>query len=47
VLGSLAPNAYSFMGALREVAKLEAESAPEVARRLREDGAEVALLTPT
>ena len=47
VLGSLSPNAYSFMGALREVAKLEGESAPEVARRLREDGAEVALLTPT
>jgi D-proline reductase (dithiol) PrdB len=46
-LGGLAPNAYSFMGALRDVAKLEAESAPAVARRLREDGADAALLTPT
>jgi D-proline reductase (dithiol) PrdB len=46
-LGGLARNAYSFMGALRDVAKLEGESAPEVARRLREDGADVALLTPT
>jgi D-proline reductase (dithiol) PrdB len=46
-LGGLAPNAYSFMGALREVARLEGESGPEVARRLREDGADVVLLTPT
>lgn len=46
-LGELAPNAYSFMGALREVTKLEHESGPEVARRLRADGADVALLTPT
>ncbi|HTO11952.1 MAG TPA: glycine/sarcosine/betaine reductase selenoprotein B family protein [Candidatus Binatia bacterium] len=46
-LGGLARNAYSFMGALRDVATLEGESGPEVARRLREDGADVALLTPT
>ena len=46
-LGGLAPNAYSFMGALRDVATLEGESAPEVARRLRADGADAALLTPT
>ena len=47
VIGGLAPNHYSFMGALRDVAKLEGESGPEVARRLREDGAEAVLLTPT
>jgi D-proline reductase (dithiol) PrdB len=46
-LGGLAPNAYSFMGALRDVAKLEHDSGPEVARRLRADGADLALLTPT
>jgi D-proline reductase (dithiol) PrdB len=46
-LGGLAPNAYSFMGALRDVAKIESETGPEAARRLREDGADVALLTPT
>jgi D-proline reductase (dithiol) PrdB len=47
VIGSLAPNHYSFMGALRDVARLEGESGPDVARRLCADGAEVALLTPT
>lgn len=47
VIGGLAPNHYSFMGALRDVTKLEGEGGPEVARRLREDGAEVVLLTPT
>lgn len=46
-LGALARNAYSFMGALRDVARLEGETGPEVARLLREDGADVALLTPT
>lgn len=47
VLGGLAPHHYSFMGALRDVTRLERETGPEVARRLREDGADVALLTPT
>jgi D-proline reductase (dithiol) PrdB len=45
-LGSLA-RSYSFMGALREVGRLERETGPEVARRLREDGADAALITPT
>ena len=45
-LGGLAPRAYSFMGALRDVARLEGETGPDVARRLREDGADIALLTP-
>ena len=46
-VGALVGHAYSFMGALREVAKLESESGPEVARRLRDDGADAVLLTPT
>jgi len=47
VLGGVAPSHYSFMGALRDVAKLESESGPEVARRLRDEGADAVLLTPT
>lgn len=46
-LGGLAPNGYSFMGAQRELTRIESETGPEVARRLCEDGADVVLLTPT
>jgi D-proline reductase (dithiol) PrdB len=46
-LGGLGPSCYSFMGALRDTARLETETGPEVARRLREEGADVALVTPT
>ena len=46
-LGALAPYHYSFMGALREVAKLDRETGPEVGRRLREEGVDAALITPT
>ena len=46
-LGGLAPRHYSFMGALRDVGRLESETAPEAARRLRDEGADVALITPT
>ena len=46
-LGALAPLSYSFMGALRDVVRLERETAPEVARRLRDEGVDVALVTPT
>ncbi|HLZ69670.1 MAG TPA: glycine/sarcosine/betaine reductase selenoprotein B family protein [Dehalococcoidia bacterium] len=46
-LGGLAPNCYSFMGAQRDVSRIVSETAPEVARRLREDGADAVLLTPT
>ena len=46
-LGTLAPFHYSFMGALRDTAKIERETGPEVARRLRDDGAHAALITPT
>ena len=44
---ALAPNHYSFMGALRETTKLENETGPEIARRLTDEGADVALITPT
>jgi len=46
-LGGLGPSCYSFMGALRDVARLEADTGPEVARRLREEGVDTALITPT
>jgi D-proline reductase (dithiol) PrdB len=46
-LGPLAPHCYSFMGALRDTARLETETGPEVGRRLRDEGADAALITPT
>ena len=46
-LGPLAPNSYSFMGAQRDAARIEGETGPEVGRRLRDEGADVALITPT
>jgi D-proline reductase (dithiol) PrdB len=44
---ALAPNHYSFMGALRDTVKIDAETGPEVARLLAAEGADVALITPT
>ena len=46
-IGGLAPNGYSLIGALRDVRRVESETGPEVARRLVDDGAHVALITPT
>jgi len=46
-LGALAPNHYSFMGAQRDLARIQAETGPEVGRRLREEGVDAALVTPT
>jgi D-proline reductase (dithiol) PrdB len=46
-LGSLAPACVSFMGALRDVARLTSATGPEVGARLRADGVDVALITPT
>ena len=46
-LGGLGPNHYSFMGAQRDTVRIEGETGPEVGRRLREEGADVALITPT
>jgi D-proline reductase (dithiol) PrdB len=47
VLGALAPYSYSFMGAQRDVARIERETGPEVGRRLREEGVDAVLITPT
>ncbi len=47
VVGSLADNSYSFMGALRDPSKVYSETGPEVARKMLDEGVEVALLTPT
>ena len=47
VIGSLADDYYSFMGALRDAAKVYSETGPEVARKMQDDGVEVVLLTPT
>jgi D-proline reductase (dithiol) PrdB len=47
VVGSLAQQNYSFMGALRNPHRLMEETGPEVAQRLRDEGVEVVLLTPT
>jgi D-proline reductase (dithiol) PrdB len=46
-LGGLAPLHYSFMGAQRELSRIDGETGPEVGRRLREEGVDLALLTPT
>ena len=46
-IGSLSDNYYSFMGAPTDVTGIIEESGPEVARRLKEEGVEVVLLTPT
>ena len=46
-IGSLAESNYSFMGALRTWDVLEGETGPQVAGRLKRDGVDVVLLTPT
>jgi D-proline reductase (dithiol) PrdB len=46
-LGGLAPNHYSFMGAQRDLVGIQTETGPEVGRRLREEGVQAALITPT
>jgi D-proline reductase (dithiol) PrdB len=46
-LGGLGTRSYSFMGAQRDTVRIESETGPEVARRLREDGTDLVLLTPT
>ena len=47
VIGGIAPNNYSFMGALRDPSRMIQETGPEVARRLKDEGVDVVLLTPT
>ena len=47
VIGSLADNNYSFMGALRDSTRVYEGTGPEVARKMLEEGVEVVFLTPT
>jgi len=46
IVAALHPTIYSFMGYIPIVAPLVRTYAPEVARRLKEEGADIALLTP-
>lgn len=46
-LGGPAANCYSFMGAQRDVVRIEKETGPEAARRLHDEGVDVALITPS
>jgi len=46
-LGGTGPHHYSFMGAQRELKRIQEETGPEVGRRLRDEGVAVALITPT
>jgi D-proline reductase (dithiol) PrdB len=46
-LGGLGPNNYSVMGALRDTARIEAETGPDLGRRLRDEGVDAVLITPT
>ena len=47
VVGELGPRHFSFMGAIHDPGPLAAETAPEVAGKLVEDGVEAVLLTPS
>lgn len=46
-LGAEAPRHYSFMGAQRGLERIEGETGPEVGRRLRDEGVDLVLITPT
>jgi D-proline reductase (dithiol) PrdB len=46
-LGGLGPSHYSFMGAQRDLARIQGETGPEVGQRLRGEGVDAALITPT
>jgi D-proline reductase (dithiol) PrdB len=47
LVGELGPRHFSFMGAVHDPAPLVAETAPEVAGKLVEDGVDAVLLTPS
>lgn len=47
LVGSLNHRHFSFMGAIHETAPLSEKTAPEVAGKLVEDGADAVLLTPS
>jgi len=45
VIGGIAPTAYSIMGFIPDPEHLVAETAPELARRVKDSGADLALMT--
>lgn len=45
-IGAVSPRHFSFMGSITAPGRLMRDFAPEAARRLREDGVDVALLVP-
>ena len=47
MIGELAPTGYSFMGLINNIPGLTEETAPEVARRLKQEGVKAALITAT
>ncbi|HEX5850361.1 MAG TPA: glycine/sarcosine/betaine reductase selenoprotein B family protein [Rubrobacter sp.] len=47
LVGGLGPRHFSFMGAIHDPTPLVEETAPEVARKLIEDGVDAVLLTPS
>ena len=47
VIGAVAPNHYSFMGALRDCTVVAEQTGPEVAQHLKSEGVDLVLLTPT
>ena len=47
IVGSLAHNYYSFMGAIRNPKPLIEQSGPDVAHRLKGEGVDLVFLTPT
>ena len=46
-IGNVAPNHYSFMGALRDCTIVAEQTGPEVAQRLKDEGVNLVFLTPT
>ena len=46
-LGGEARQHYSFMGAQRDLKRIQEETGPEVGRRLRDEDVAIALVTPT
>lgn len=47
VIGSVGPNNYSFMGALRDCTVVAEQTGPEVAQRLKDESVDLVFLTPT
>jgi D-proline reductase (dithiol) PrdB len=46
-LGGTGLHHYSFMGAQRDLKRIQEETGPEVGRRLRDERVDIALITPT